>query len=346
MQKRPKVLSLFIVVAVTGPLPSCGAKKRKRAPNRREKLPVAFSLFCGASLETFRSKICFMEPGAKNTNRTVPSPFLKEDLEGTNPKFDVTDADGVKWKVKLGDEARPETVASRLVWSLGYHTDWDYFLPAIQVKEMPSGCIAARSWLDRMASVQNVRLKREPEGEKKIGTWKWRHDPFTGTREWNGLRVLMAVINNWDLKDENNAIHEAKQPEDGEERIYEISDLGSSFRQERPVAGSQEVQGRSGSCTSAPSSSRRSARITSISRRRAAPMWWRWLIRMSFSAGWACAGSPSGCRVEDARWMGEMLAQLSPAQIRAAFRAGGYSPQEVDGFTSVVEARIAQLNKL
>jgi hypothetical protein len=49
---------------------------------------------------------------------------------------------------------------------------------------------------------------------------------------------------------------------------------------------------------------------------------------------------------EDARWMGSLLAQLSGDQIRDAFRAAGYSPQEVDGFTTVVEARIAKLNQL
>src|SRR5579862_9854801 len=34
--------------------------------------------------------------------------FVKEDLAGTNPKFVVRDAKGVKWSVKLGIEAQPE----------------------------------------------------------------------------------------------------------------------------------------------------------------------------------------------------------------------------------------------
>ena len=48
----------------------------------------------------------------------------------------------------------------------------------------------------------------------------------------------------------------------------------------------------------------------------------------------------------DAKWVGQLLAQLSPDQIGDAFRAAGYSPQEVDAFTSLVRERIAQLNKL
>jgi hypothetical protein len=48
---------------------------------------------------------------------------------------------------------------------------------------------------------------------------------------------------------------------------------------------------------------------------------------------------------EDARWIGQLLARLSPDQVREAFRAGGYSAQEVEGFTKVVEVRIAELNR-
>src|ERR1700689_3612478 len=40
--------------------------------------------------------------------------FEKEDMEGTSPKFDVTDSQGVKWRVKLGQEPKAETAATRL----------------------------------------------------------------------------------------------------------------------------------------------------------------------------------------------------------------------------------------
>jgi hypothetical protein len=48
----------------------------------------------------------------------------------------------------------------------------------------------------------------------------------------------------------------------------------------------------------------------------------------------------------DARWIGGLLAQLSPEQVRDSFRAAGYSPEQVQSFSEVVEARIAELNKL
>jgi hypothetical protein len=48
----------------------------------------------------------------------------------------------------------------------------------------------------------------------------------------------------------------------------------------------------------------------------------------------------------DARWMGDLLARLSPEQIRDAFRAAGYSPEETEGFAQVVERRIKELTAL
>ena len=49
---------------------------------------------------------------------------------------------------------------------------------------------------------------------------------------------------------------------------------------------------------------------------------------------------------EDARWMGQILARLSPDQLRDAFRASGYAPNEVDGFVQVLRERIEALTGL
>ncbi len=49
---------------------------------------------------------------------------------------------------------------------------------------------------------------------------------------------------------------------------------------------------------------------------------------------------------EDLKWIGSLLAQLTPQQIRDAFRAANYTPKQVEGYSTAVEARIAELNKL
>jgi hypothetical protein len=48
----------------------------------------------------------------------------------------------------------------------------------------------------------------------------------------------------------------------------------------------------------------------------------------------------------DAKWIGRLLGQLSTQQISDAFRASGFSPEEVEGYTRVVQQRIAEMNKL
>ena len=141
------------------------------------------------------------------------------------PKFVVRDDEGGKWKVKLGLEARPETVCTRLLWAVGYYANEDYFVRDLKVAGMPPRLHRGQEFVDADGSVHNVRLKREASRGKKIGIWQWRHDAFTGTRELNGLRVLMAVINNWDLKDVNNAIYQV-----GPERDLHGQRPGSEFR--------------------------------------------------------------------------------------------------------------------
>ena len=49
---------------------------------------------------------------------------------------------------------------------------------------------------------------------------------------------------------------------------------------------------------------------------------------------------------DHARWMGQLLAELSAQQISDAFRAAGYSPSEVKAFTQKVMERIGELNEL
>jgi hypothetical protein len=117
---------------------------------------------------------------------------VKEDLDGSNAKYVVQGGDGVKWKVKLGTEVRPETAASRLVWAAGYFANEDYFVRDLRIDGLPAHLHRGEKLIGPGGAVHNVRLKREVD--KKAGTWRWMDDEFTGSREWNGLRTLMAVI--------------------------------------------------------------------------------------------------------------------------------------------------------
>ena len=78
-----------------------------------------------------KTRDLFYGPGGKDRQPQGKLTFIEEDMDGTNPKFSAEDERGVRWKVKLGVEAQPETVATRLVWAVGYFADEDYYLPQV-----------------------------------------------------------------------------------------------------------------------------------------------------------------------------------------------------------------------
>src|SRR5579864_6106369 len=195
---------LFTAVALSLSLAQ-GGKKRDEIAAAKGEITGSTALLWREPID-IATRNLFYGPGGKEHEPHGPFTFVDEDLEGSNPKFNVRDAGDGKWKVKMGAEARPETVASRLVWAVGYFANEDYFVQDLPVAEMPK-LHRGQKEVDPDGTVHDVRLKRHSKGEEKIGEWQWANNPFSGTRELNGLRVMMALINNWDLKDENNAIY-------------------------------------------------------------------------------------------------------------------------------------------
>ena len=306
------------------------AKKEAVSPSEKGNL--------WTDLGTSRRATCYTDQAAADHSPQGPFTFDKEDLNGTSPKFSVKSADGKKWKVKMGIEARPETAASRIVWAVGYYANEDYFLPEIQVEGLPARLHRGQKEVGPNGAIHNVRLKREDE--KKLGTWEWANNPFTGTRELNGLRTLMAVINNWDLKDENNAVYEVNG-----QRIYMVSDLGASFGCPGRCFPTTHAKGDPDAYSESRFIRQSTADTVSFEapsrpgfERLSDPKEYRMRVHLE----WIGQNIPRA----DAKWLGSLLARLSPDQIRDAFRAAGYQPQDVDEFAQVVTSRIAELNAL
>ena len=291
------------------------------------------------------SRDLFYGPGGAAHQPHGRVTFVEEDLDGSNPKFVVRDEDGVKWKVKLGLEARPETAASRLVWAAGYFANEDYFVPELEVDRLPSHLHRGRKFVTAGGIVHNARLKRYLKGEKKIGSWAWDDEPFTEPRELNGLRLLMALINNWDLKDSNNSIYQEQTPDGKPERVYMVSDLGASFGTPNLTWPLKRTRGNLGRYE-------HSKFLTAIrddsvdTRTPARPSWFFWFEHPEYRLRLRLLHLGRDIPLADARWLGELLSRLSPAQIRDAFRAAGYSPEEVERFAEVVEERIGELREL
>jgi hypothetical protein len=266
-----------------------------------------------------------------------PYKFLKEETSQTQPKFDVEDAKGVRWRVKMGPEARPEIAATRLVWAAGYFVDEDYYLDELKVENLPPRLHRGNKYVSEDGTVRGVRLERKDK-VKDLGRWKWFSNPFVHTKELNGLRTMMAVVNNWDLVTKNNTIYEI----DGQRR-YVVTDIGSSLGQTGDY-----LNGTRGKLSDYAES--------------------RFIVKTDAeTVDFYLQGPPvplnlvmDAARVfrpgardvvrniprADAKQVGLRLSQLSDKQIGDCFRAAGFSPEEIAGFTKTVRDRIGQLNAL
>ncbi len=276
-------------------------------------------------------------PGGKTRAPGTDFKFIAESKSGTAPKFDVEDENGAKWKVKLGPEVKSETAATRLVWAAGYFTDDDYYRPQIRVQGMKP-LSRGEKYVSAGGLVREVRLERK-DGGKESKNWSWYESRFAGTREFNGLRVMMALINNWDLKAVNNGVYD----EGGAGQRYVVADLGASFgRTGNPFVRSKGVM--QDYVETKFVKKVRPDRVDFVMHSR--PFFLTIFNLPNYISRTRMESIPRHIPIADARWLGNLLGQLSTDQIGDCFRAGGFSPAEVEGYSRVVLQRIDALKKL
>jgi hypothetical protein len=263
--------------------------------------------------------------------------FLKEDLHGTSPKFDIYDERGRTWRVKLGQESRPETAATRLLWAAGYFVTEDYYVPMLRVEGLPR-LRRGRQFVSAHGSVRGARLQLRRDDVRKLGDWDWFHNSFEGTRSFNALRVMICLIDNWDLKDDNNAIYAV-----GGERRFVITDLGASFGK----TGNYFTRSKG-----VPADYSRAKFVARLDSDRvdlvmhSRPFFLMALRPHEYHERARMEDIGRDIPVADARWIGQLLARLSPQQLRECFKAAGYSPADTDAYVRSVQVRIAELNRL
>ena len=275
-------------------------------------------------------------PGGKDHGPGHDLRFIAESPGGTSPKFEVEDERGIRWKVKLGEEAKSETAATRLLWAAGYVVDEDYYRPEIRVLGL-TPLARGQEFVSPDGIVTGARLERQ-DGRETSTTWSWYENPFIGRREFNGLRMMMALINNWDLKDANNRVFDTAGG--GE---YGITDLGATF-------------GRTGnSITRSKGVPKDYAGTRFIDEVTPTHVDFVMQSRPFFPLVFHLPRYRSRTRMEsivkqipiaDARWIGIRLGRLSPDQIRDCFRAAGFSPADVEVYEDVVTRRISALKNL
>lgn len=239
--------------------------------------------------------------------------FIEQKEGGYSTKYRVKDGAGNEWVAKIGKEAQSDTAANRLLWALGYETEIAYLIPHLTI--------------EGKGSFDNVRLEARPKNVKRTGMWKWEDNPFIGTPELQGLKILMLMINNWDMKDDNNRIlvPDTTDPP-APEMLYIISDLGGSFGKTGGVISRSRNK---------PSDYVKAEFIEKVKG-----------DVIDFNYGGKNKRLFDNITLADARWLSNLLGRLSEDQIRDAFRAANYSSEEVDLLAGAFHERINSLAAL
>jgi hypothetical protein len=308
--KRVRVAILILVALLIPSFETGLAKSKKKAAPTGT--PVLWR-----KPNDIASRDLFLGPGGMSMRPDLRRiTFVKEEKGGYSKKFRVRDGSGREWVAKVGNEAQSETSAVRLLWGLGYLTEVNYLVPRVTIPGK--------------GTFTNVRFEARPDEWKRVGEWKWKQNPFTSTPEYQGLKIMMALINNWDLKDSNNEMVKVRTNR-GNELRYIISDLGATFGH----ASTTPLFWRITRSRNNPTNYAKSDFLEKVKGNR---------VVLHF--GGKNRGLLKDITVDDAIWIGSWLAQLSDQQLRDAFRAANYRPDQVDLLTRVVRARTNELLSL
>jgi hypothetical protein len=287
-------------------------------------------------------------PGSAELTPVAPFTFVKEELTGESAKFDVTDARGETWVVKVGPEAQAETVAVRLVWSVGYFADEAYYLDRAEIKNLPK-LSRGQEFIENRSVVRGARFEPKRKYIARGDNWDWETNPFVKTRELDGLKVLMVLLGNYDTSLRNNRVLATTNSDTGEmEARYVATDVGATLGKVGGLGGKRSKNSLA--------DFRSSKFILGVE---------NGFVKFDYDTSpkkmgmFASIFKPSyrssqerkervmkNISVENARWIGSLLGELSDEQLRDAFRAAGYDQQTMDGFVTVLRDRINQLNKL
>lgn len=330
-------LSIIVSLAFGQALSTATAKKKKHDHISNDKSVLWHNP------GDMRNRDLYYGPGSRAQEPAPPFRFVKEVKEGGMPKFDVEDARGVKWRVKLGPEAQAETAASRLVWATGYNAEEAYFLDRARIdglKKLSRGQQYVSGDL-----VRGARFEPRRKDVERGKQWDWNKNPFKNTRELNGLKTMMVLLNNWDTFKKNNRVLHDKNT--GEAR-YTVTDLGATLGAANGI-GARRSKSDVNDYT-------RDRLVKKVDKNGKVKFDYDLkpkklgLLSMAWPPYYfrqrKATNSMQNIPVEHAAWIGGMLSQLSDDQLRDSFRAAGYDRATTDQYVRAMRGRINELNRL
>ncbi len=278
-------------------------------------------------------------PSGPNAGPAPPFHFVEEHDTGSQPCVSVRDSAGRVWRVKWGQEVHTEVLGTRLAWALGYFAEESHFVRAGSI-EGAGELRRAKACIDEQQRFRDARFELDERGvEKHFDThgWAWNDNPFVGTPELHGLKILMMLVSNWDNKDvrdvargSNTAIFEYRLPDRAREARYLIIDWGAALG----AWGSNILQ--RGRWDPEAFAGQNGQFITGVSDDD--------VVQFGYQ-GQRTADVATGITRADVAWFMRVADRLSDDHLRAALDASGAEREETDLFTASLRARLDQLRR-
>ena len=278
-------------------------------------------------------------PGGPDQAPRAPYQFLEEHSTGSQPCVSVHDANGRRWRVKWGPEVPCETFAVRLAWACGYFAEITHLVP--------SGRIEGVGQLTRAAPCVNAdgqftdaRFELDdPEVMKLFAehSWSWADNPFVGTPQLAGLKVLLMLMSNWDNKDQrdvargsNTAIYVTRVSRWKREAQHLIVDWGGSMGRWGNTVVTRGRWDAAGFAAQTPHF------VTGVA---------NGFVQFGYT-GQRTGDARANITPADVQWLCRYLGRITDDQLRAALKASGATGDEVESFTGSVRSRVEQLRAL
>jgi hypothetical protein len=277
-------------------------------------------------------------PRGQHGGPAAPFHFVEEHDTGSQPNVSVRDAAGRVWRVKWGQEVHTEVFGTRLAWAFGYFAEPSYFLASGTI-EGAAELRRAKACIDEQGRFTEARFELDEHGVEKhfdAHGWAWNENPFVGSCELSGLKILMMLVSNWDNKDvrdvsrgSNTAIFEHRT-KDGHEARYLIIDWGAALG---PWGNNILQRGRWDPEAFA---AQNATFITGVQDD---------LVQWGYQ-GQRTADLVTGISLDHVRWFDRIARSISDDHLRAALRASGATAEEVERFTSALRGRLDRIREI
>ena len=267
-----------------------------------------------------------------------PYVFHEEEGGGTSPKIVVTDGSRRTWEVKWGEEAHPEVFATNILWAVGYFVEPEYFVPSGTIDSVGALSRAKRDVKRESGnSFKNARFEyRDPRLFRTLTKgWVLNSNPFVGTHELAGLKVMAMLLSDWDLKDprapdgSNTAIVRYRNDDGTEELHYFVNDWGATMGKwggyfERSKWNCKGYTAETPEFVEGVKDGH---------------------VRFRYK-GKFTSDIAGEITVEDVRWLMQYLGAITDDQLRAGLQASGADPSQSACYVSAVRERIEELRRV